>query len=1276
MNAREQHAMAVRLFAAEQKQEALALLREVLDEEETSEIWSDWAAVQFSLNSLGEAEKGFRIALELDAENLQAAFNLGILLSRGSHPAEARPFLNQSLASVNHVERAHAQALLTQLAAEREHSGAAALEEYLRKFLSASTNEQSYFETHVHRYVATLEQLPRGTAAMRLLELGAAFHHLTPALQRFSGYGEVRCTDIWTGTVQETRTITSQTADETFSFTVDNFDLQKQPWPYRDGEFDAVLCCEILEHLHTDPMGLFAEMNRVLKPGGVLLLTTPNLASAHAVEETMRGASPYGYGKFELGGKPTDRHNREYTAAEVARLAVAGGFAISQLRTFDFYWPGKREVLRSLAVRGFPIAGRGDSTFLSARKHSAVQDRYPEELYARVGLQGARREQQSLGEAHASGEALGGTAEAHDFPKNILLVHELLPHYDCSGADLRLYELVRELRAQTHSVTLLARDDRDESRYRAPLEALGAKVYAGDPDRLRHAGNTNSATWELSEVLKRGQFDIAILSHWFWSGISVAEQYMDEIRRHSPATRVLVLSEDRHGERERRSAALSGLFSDLERGNEFEQREAEIYRRADLVLYVTETDQKRFLELVPGLPTEHLPTITEAASAGPSFAERQGVLFLGNFENLANRDALAWMLDKVWPLVRREEPGITLYVAGHSAPTDLPARYAGVTCIGKVDDMGAQFALRRVFAAPIRYGTGIITKNMHALSHGLPVVTTTVGAEGMQLQHGAHAMIVDAAEEFAAAILRLYREAELWEKIAKNGRAYVAAKFCLANLQSQIRKVVSRACAITPHPAEPGYRWSYRKVEEACPAVLTQEPAHYRPMLRALAYWQLGKRLLSEEKPREALEQFRHVFTFVRGPLPASVFHHALLANMATCYRAVGDEKSAVRCDQEQDRCVWSAKTKPPEIDAQRKKRLRRGVASPEISVALPTCNRSDILRLCLASLAFQTLPAERWEAVVVDDGSTDGTEDLCREPFPFHLNCVAQENRGAGAARRKSVEIAQGEFVLLCNDDTVASSNLLVEHLTVHRRRAGEKLAVLGEFRYSEGVIKRALSLFVNTTAFFFPQGALKATESYDQAYFVTCNVSVRRDAILAAGNFDPRFRVAEDTELGTRLVAQGLRVVYHPPATAWHEHASFTSRDLVRRANAYGAANWDLFEKHPALLGKGAGPFGLLSPQDETHMQAQVEQYRIAVANGLTALEALDDIDFRSLFADQTNGKAHAEDLMRKVGQIVPIVYWNVLFERFLERWRAARAQQTIVAPTPELQFQAQRR
>src|SRR5689334_720245 len=190
---------------------------------------------------------------------------------------------------------------------------------------------------------------------------------------------------------------------------------------------------------------------------------------------------------------------------------------------------------------------------------------------------------------------------------NVLVIHEVVPQFDRSGSDLRLTDVLRELRAQGHQVTLIARDASNCEQYRAAFEEFGIHVIAGDPDNLRHTGLNGKTPWSLRDVLEQGKFHLAILCHWFWSGISIPGQYLPEIRALAPGTRIAILTDDRHGERERRSAVLSGLFSDFERGNDFEARETELYGVCDLLLYITEADHRRFAELLPDLPMEHLP---------------------------------------------------------------------------------------------------------------------------------------------------------------------------------------------------------------------------------------------------------------------------------------------------------------------------------------------------------------------------------------------------------------------------------------------------------------------------------------------------------------------------------------------------------------------------------------------------------------------------------------------------------------------------------------------
>jgi GT2 family glycosyltransferase len=430
-------------------------------------------------------------------------------------------------------------------------------------------------------------------------------------------------------------------------------------------------------------------------------------------------------------------------------------------------------------------------------------------------------------------------------------------------------------------------------------------------------------------------------------------------------------------------------------------------------------------------------------------------------------------------------------------------------------------------------------------------------------------------------------------------------------------------------------------------------------MLRTLAYWQAGRQHLDAGRPQAALDEFRHIFASLRGKVPATVIHTQLLNDMARCYKELGDAASAARCERETLNLVSVGHTPIPSEPRGNRSKKESKLNSPEISVVLPTYNRKDKLQLCLAALAFQSLPAHRWEVIVVDDGSSDATESFCRNiPWPFaSFRYIRQENAGAGAARHRGAEEASGEFLLLCNDDTIASPTLLAEHLSVLRQYPSPKLAVLGDFQPAEDCNQRALSMWVNWSPFFFPQRNMKPGELCGKGHFVTCNMSIRRDDVLKAGNFDPAYRVGEDTELGSRLERMGLRVHYHPAASAWHDHPEFTTANLIRRAQVYGRITWALYQKHPWLLRDGKGFFGQLNSADFARIQAHVEEKREAVANGVAALGALDTLDFRPLLPSDTPEGRKGREVLGRLGQVVPLVYWNYFYESFLNAWKDSR-------------------
>jgi glycosyltransferase involved in cell wall biosynthesis len=138
-----------------------------------------------------------------------------------------------------------------------------------------------------------------------------------------------------------------------------------------------------------------------------------------------------------------------------------------------------------------------------------------------------------------------------------------------------------------------------------------------------------------------------------------------------------------------------------------------------------------------------------------------------------------WLLDAVWPLVRRDLPTARLTIVGRGeAP--LVARWGaapGVRFTGWVESVEPWFAAARVMVAPLRSGSGMRVKILDALARGLPVVATSVGIEGIQATPGEHALVADTASDIAAATVRVLRDRALAERLSASARALALARY-------------------------------------------------------------------------------------------------------------------------------------------------------------------------------------------------------------------------------------------------------------------------------------------------------------------------------------------------------------------------------------------------------------------------------------------------------------------------------------------------------------------
>ena len=162
--------------------------------------------------------------------------------------------------------------------------------DYILKWAGRDEYSLSYAQNHIHRLERTVELTPSGGAPDRILEMGVYFQ-ITPALRNLLGYGEVRGCYLGAAGTTEHKRVTSVDG-ETFECDVDLFDAEKDRFPYQDGSFATLLCCELIEHLAGDPMYLLSEVNRIVRTGGHLVLTTPNAASLRGITGILQGRHP------------------------------------------------------------------------------------------------------------------------------------------------------------------------------------------------------------------------------------------------------------------------------------------------------------------------------------------------------------------------------------------------------------------------------------------------------------------------------------------------------------------------------------------------------------------------------------------------------------------------------------------------------------------------------------------------------------------------------------------------------------------------------------------------------------------------------------------------------------------------------------------------------------------------------------------------------------------------------------------------------------------------
>ena len=372
--------------------------------------------------------------------------------------------------------------------------------------------------------------------------------------------------------------------------------------------------------------------------------------------------------------------------------------------------------------------------------------------------------------------ALAPRAATFRRDKRLLIIDACTPTPDQDSGSLRMVNLMRLLRALGWQVTFFADNRLYVDGYTPALQALGVEVlYApqmNDPIRLfRQRG---------------GEFDAILLSRHY-----IAINYLGLARLYAPQARLIFDTVDLHYLREQRAAELEGSDELRRKAERTRAQELKLIRECDATVVVSPVEQTLLARELPQARVEILSNVHEVYGCRRHYAQRQDLVFVGSFQHPPNEDAMLWFAREILPRLRESLPGVKLHVIGQPVPESL-REFAGEDFVlhGFIADLEPYMDGCRVSVAPLRYGAGVKGKVNMAMSYGLPVVATPAAVEGMHIQAGSDVLVAADAEAFAAAIVRLYGDAQLWAGLSANGLANVERHFSFDAAKKALARIL------------------------------------------------------------------------------------------------------------------------------------------------------------------------------------------------------------------------------------------------------------------------------------------------------------------------------------------------------------------------------------------------------------------------------------------------------------------------------------------------------
>jgi glycosyltransferase involved in cell wall biosynthesis len=375
--------------------------------------------------------------------------------------------------------------------------------------------------------------------------------------------------------------------------------------------------------------------------------------------------------------------------------------------------------------------------------------------------------------------------DAQPLPTRVLIIGYVWPEPRSSAASGHMMQLIECFLEQGWQITFAS--PATEGEHKADLLALGIEEVSIE---------LNSSSFD--EFVSELQPDIVLFDQFM-----IEEQFGWRVEKHSPnALRILETSDlqslrnTRHLQLKRylnestQPDDLNNFFESSEQTivaematGDLAQREVAALFRSDLSLMTSDVEMQLLSSqfAVPEALLHWCPLMVQSATAEHRpFDERVHFLSIGNFRHAPNWDAVLWMKNAIWPLIRQQLPKAQLHIYGSYTPPKATALHnaaQGFHVMNWAEDALQVMAQARICLAPLRFGAGIKGKLVDAMLCGTPSVTTPIGAEAMSGEHPWPGLIASSAEDIANAAVRLYQDQAMWDQAQQAGTQLLQARY-------------------------------------------------------------------------------------------------------------------------------------------------------------------------------------------------------------------------------------------------------------------------------------------------------------------------------------------------------------------------------------------------------------------------------------------------------------------------------------------------------------------